>query len=204
MILKNNGNNGFRSKQPGGNFPDAAGSTSLSLKVKIFSWSMVRNSSLLIALLLVLSSCGVYSFKDVSIPPEVKTVKIGFIENKARYVNPQLSPRLTDKLQQKVINQTRLTRTNNDDAHYQISGYISNDMISTSGISSQSAATNRLTIGVHIIFVNTLLNKTDEFDVTRNFDFAATLSRPQAEQALQEEIIRTLTDEIFNHIFSNW
>ncbi len=78
-------------------------------------------------LLHILSSCHVYSFKDVSIPPEVKTVKIGFIENKARYVNPQLSPRLTDRLQQKIANQTRLTRTNNDDAHYQISGYISQD-----------------------------------------------------------------------------
>jgi hypothetical protein len=204
MILKNKNENGCRAKQSEGNPFDAAASASLSLKTKMFNWSFIRNSGLCIVLVFVLSSCGVYSFKDVSIPPEVKTVKIGFIENKARYVNPQLSPRLTDKLQQKVINQTRLTRTNNDDAHYQISGYISNDMISTSGISSQSAATNRLTIGVHIIFVNTLLNKTDEFDITRNFDFAATLSRPQAEQALQEEIIRTLTDEIFNHIFSNW
>src|SRR5688500_15822636 len=63
-----------------------------------------------------LSSCRIYSFKDVSIPPEVKTVKIGFIENKARYVNPQISPRLTDRLQQKITGQTRLTRTNNDDA----------------------------------------------------------------------------------------
>src|SRR4028119_697173 len=80
------------------------------------------------------SSCHVYSFKDVSIPPEVKTVKIGFIENKARYVNPQLSPRLTDRLQQKITGQTRLTRTNSDDAHYQIAGYISQDNITTAGI----------------------------------------------------------------------
>jgi hypothetical protein len=155
-------------------------------------------------LFLFMQSCSVYSFKDVSIPPEVKTIKIGFIENKARYVNPQLSSRLTDRLQQKIVNQTRLTRTNNDDAHFQVSGYISNDVITTSGISNQSAATNRLSISVHITFINTLANKTDEFDVTRNFDFAATLSRPQAEQALQDEIVRTLTDEIFNHIFSNW
>ena len=106
-----------------------------------------------------------YSFKDVSIPPEVKTVKIGFIENKARYVNPQLSPRLTDRLQQKITGQTRLTRTNNDDAHYQISGYISQDNITTAGISNQTAATNRLTIGVHITFLNTLTAKTEEFDI---------------------------------------
>ncbi len=68
---------------------------------------------------------------------------------RARYVNPQISPRLTDRLQQKITGQTRLTRTNNDDAHYQISGYISEYSVSTAGISNQQAATNRLTVGVH-------------------------------------------------------
>lgn len=155
-------------------------------------------------ILFFFSSCGVYSFKDVSIPPEVKTVKIGFIENKARYIDPQLSPRLTDRLQQKITGQTRLTRTNNDDAHYQISGYISEDIITTAGISNQTAAINRLTIGVHITFLNTLDGKTQEFDISRNFDFKATLSRQQAEAQLNEEILKNLTDEIFNRIFSNW
>lgn len=154
--------------------------------------------------MILLSSCGVYSFKDVSIPPEVKTVKIGFLENKARYINPQLAPLLTDKLQQKITSQTRLTRTNNDDAHYQISGYISEDDITTAGISNQSAATNRLTIGVHITFRNTLTSKTEEFDISRNFDFNASLTRQQAETQLKEEILKNVTDEIFNRIFSNW
>ena len=155
-------------------------------------------------LLILLSSCGVYSFKDVSIPPEVKTVKIGFLENKARYINPQLAPLLTDKLQQKITSQTRLTRTNNDDAHYQISGYISEDDITTAGISNQSAATNRLTIGVHITFRNTLTSKSEEFDISRNFDFNASLTRQQAETQLKEEILKNVTDEIFNRIFSSW
>ena len=154
--------------------------------------------------MILLSSCGVYSFKDVSIPPEVKTVKIGFLENKARYINPQLAPLLTDKLQQKITSQTRLTRTNNDDAHYQISGYISQDDITTAGISNQSAATNRLTIGVHITFRNTLTSKSEEFDISRNFDFNASLTRQQAETQLKEEILKNVTDEIFNRIFSNW
>jgi hypothetical protein len=107
-------------------------------------------------------------------------------------------------LQQKINGQTRLTRTNNDDAHYQISGYVSEDNITTSGISNQTAATNRLNIGVHITFRNTLTGKTDEYDISRNFDFNANLSRQQAEAALSEEILKNLTDEIFNRIFSNW
>ncbi|WP_297815541.1 LPS assembly lipoprotein LptE [Segetibacter sp.] len=155
-------------------------------------------------LMLLLSSCSVYSFKDVSIPPEVKTVKIGMIDNKARYVDPQLAPQLRDRVEQKITGQTRLTRTNNEDAHYQISGYISENNITTAGISSQQAATNRLTIGVHITFRNTLTAKTEEYDVSRNFDFSANLTRQQAENQLRDEILRNLSDEIFNRIFSNW
>ena len=154
--------------------------------------------------LLSLTACKVYSFKNVTIPPEVKTIKIGFIENKATYINPQLSPRLTDRVQQKINNQTRLTRTNSDDAHYQVSGTITNYYVTTTGISNQQASINRLTVTVHIIFKNTLANKTEEFDATRNFDFNANLTLQQAEPTLNEEIVRNIADEIFNRLFSNW
>lgn len=156
-------------------------------------------------LLMLLTSCGVYSFKDVSIDyTKYKTIKINFIDNRAPIVNTQLAPKLNDKLQQKIVGQTKLTRTNNDDAHYQLSGFISTYNVTTTAISTTQAATNRLTVGVHMVVKNTLENKTDEFDVSRNFDFSANLSIDQAYVQLQDEIIRNLTDEIFNHIFSNW
>lgn len=167
------------------------------MKIKVFIVSIIS---------IALVSCGVYSFKDVSIDySKIKTIKIGFIENKARYVNPQLSPKLTDKLQQKIAGQTKLTRTNNDDAHLQLSGYITNyDPSQTVGISGQQTVTNRLTVTVHIILKKTLENKTDEFDVSRNFDFASTISLQQAEATLLDDVVKNITDEIFNKIFSNW
>lgn len=158
----------------------------------------------------LLASCGVYTFKDISIDySKIKTVKIGFLENRASYKNPQLSSRLTDQLQQKISSQTKLTRTNNDDANLQISGYISSYSISTAGISSQpgsrqQAATNRLTVGVHINVLNNVENKTDQYDVSRAFDFSAGLTLQQAESQLLDDIIKNVTDEIFNKIFSNW
>jgi outer membrane lipopolysaccharide assembly protein LptE/RlpB len=178
-----------------------AGNSQLAFPTfKLISYNILL--MLLASVLLV--SCKVYSFKDVTIPPEVKTIKIGFIENKARYVNPQISPRLTDRIQQKINNQTRLTRTTSDDAHYQVSGYISQYDVTTSGISGQQAAINRLTVSAHITFRNTLANTSQEFDVSRNFDFNANLTLQQAEGSLTEEILRNLTDEIFNRLFSNW
>jgi hypothetical protein len=158
----------------------------------------------LLVLLPLLFSCNIYKFNEAAIPPEVKTIKIGFFENKARYVNPQLSPRLTDRFQAKVVSQTRLTRTNSDDAHYQLSGYISEYSVTTSGISNQQAATQRLTVSVHLTLKDLTKNTTEEFDVSRSFDFSARLTLQQAEGNLTDEITRNLSDEIFNRIFSKW
>lgn len=150
------------------------------------------------------SSCNIYKFRDISIPDSIKTVKVNFIENRAPYVNPQLSPRLTDKLRQKIVSQTRLSQTNNDNADWDVKGYISNYTSSTSGISQQQVATNRLTVTVHITLNDQKANKTQEYDVSRNFEYAASKSLTQAEAELTDEIIRGLTDDIFNRIFSNW
>jgi outer membrane lipopolysaccharide assembly protein LptE/RlpB len=149
-----------------------------------------------------------YGFKDTSpIPPEVKTFRVNYLENKAQYVNPQLSPQLTEKLKQKIINTTRLKQTNSDDAHYDISGYVSDYSVSTTGITGNNATTNRLTVGFHLSFKNRLItdgSKDIEGDVSGNFDFPGTQSLSQAEASLNSEIIRTIVDGIFNKIFSNW
>ena len=148
--------------------------------------------------------CGVYRFADVSIPDSIKTVKVNFIENKARYVNPQLSPQLTERLRLKIISQTRLTQINSDNAHYDITGYISDYSISTSGIANQQTQTNRLSVGVHITVNNQLANSKQEYDVSRSFEFSASSSLQAAEAQLLDEMVRNISDDIFNRIFSNW
>jgi hypothetical protein len=168
-----------------------------------------RLVSCALILCLIFSSCKIYSFKDVSIPPEVKTIRISYIENKARFVDPQLSPQLTDKLKQKVNNQTRLTQVESDNADYDVTGYISGYDVTTTGVSNQQAATNRLTVSVHLIFKNRLNEQkigTPDFeaDVSRNFDFAASLTLSDAQAQLTPTILSNMTDEIFNRLFSNW
>ena len=167
------------------------------------SSAIVRLTTIVLILSAFFASC--YSFKDVSIPAEVKTVKVNYIENRARIVNPQLSQRLTDKLRQKIVNQTRLSQTNSDDAHYDISGQITDYYVTTSGISNQQAASNRLNVTVHLVFKNRLDDKKNfEADLTRNFDFSANVPLSQAEASLTDLIVQNMTDEIFNRIFSNW
>jgi len=150
------------------------------------------------------TGCFRYSFKDISIPDSIKTVKINIIENRARYVNPQLSPRLTDRVRQKITGQTKLTQTNNDDAHWEISGEIRDYSVSTSGISNQQEATNRLSVSVHIVFYDRTKDEIKKHDISRNYYFNASQSLQKAEARLLDEMIRTLTDDIFNRLFSDW
>lgn len=147
-----------------------------------------------------------YGFKDTApIPPEIVTFRVNYLDNRAQYVNTRLSPELTERLKQKIIGTTRLRQTNENDAHYDISGYVSQYYTTTVGISGNQASANRLTVGFHLIFKNTLdETKNFETDLIRTFDFPANLSLPQAEAGLNDEIIRNMIDEIFNRIFSNW
>ncbi|MEP6845238.1 MAG: LptE family protein [Panacibacter sp.] len=174
----------------------------------LYTSKRFKNSLLSIAFFLLtitlFSGCGPYTFKDVSIPPEIKTIKINFIENRAPYKNPQLSSRITDQLQQKIANLTRRTVVTTDNADYVISGYINSYNVSTAAISNQQASANRLTVGVTMTLFNTLENKSTDYQVSRDFDFSAGLTLSQAEAQLLDDIVKNVTDEIFNRLFSNW
>ena len=162
--------------------------------------------SLVVALIITAAfGCKVhYGLKDITIPPDVNTVKVNFIENRAPYVNPQLSPQLTDKLRQKIVSQTRLKQTNGDNADWDISGTITDYSFSTSGISNQRTTTNRINVAVHLTLLDQKSGKTKEYNVTRSFDFSSTQSLQQAEAGLLPEMIKGMADDIFNQLFSNW
>lgn len=163
---------------------------------------------LLLGFVSIQSTCK-YGFKDTSpLPPDVKTFRVSYFENKAQYVNPQLAPQLAEKLKQKIINTTRLKQTNTDDADYDISGYVSEYYTSTTGISGNNASQNRLNISFHLNFKNNKATdenkKIIEAEIPVNIDFPASQSLSQAESANSTKIISNIVDAVFNKIFSNW
>ena len=190
MILKNN--NGAASFRP-----------LATRKNSLHKWILV--CGLFLAAVSIQATCK-YGFKDAApIPPEVKTFRVNYFENKAEYKNAQLSPQLTERLKQKIIGTTRLRQTNDDDANYDISGFVSRYYTSTSGISGDNASRNRLTTEFHIIFKNGLDEKKNfEADVNYSVEFDANLSLSQVESIKGPDIVKNLTEAIFNKIFSNW
>lgn len=181
-----------------------------SFPIKLKSVGFINNIALLAAGFLLItifsfSTCK-YSFKDTSpIPLDVKTFRVNFLENKARFVNPLLSPQLTESLKQKIRSNTRLIQVNADSAHYDISGYVSDYTVSTSGISGTQASTNLLTVSFHLIFKNNLdLTKNFETDISSGYNFSASQNIAQVQPTLTPDIVKNTVDGIFNKIFSNW
>jgi hypothetical protein len=177
-----------------------------------FPFFSIITSLALIFTLSANSGCA-YSFNDIAVNDSIKTFHVAFIGNVAPINNPQLSPNLTQRLKQKINSQTKLSEKNSENgADYFITGNIVRYDVSTTGVTQNQtnngsrlqANLNRLTVGVKITLNNQLNGNVQEFDISRSFDFSATQSLQAAENALLEEMIRNLSDEIFNRIFSQW
>jgi len=156
--------------------------------------------------LLVLGGCsGGYSFTGASIPAEAKTISISQFPNFASTVNPQLSQKLYDGLQQMFSSQTSLGVTS-DDGDLQITGEITDYSTRASSIGSDdNVATNRFTITIKVSFTNRFDSKADfEQSFSRFKDYAATRDFSSVEQSLTDEIVTELCEDIFNKSVVNW
>ena len=153
----------------------------------------------------LLAACGIYKFNDTSIAPDVHTISVYTIENKAMKVNPTLSNTLTVALQDQYRKLTKLEMLE-DGGDLEVSGYIASyDVTPTAVTSDEVAAQNRLTITVKITFKN---NKHPEEDFEKSFaafqDFDSTISLDAVEAQLVDEIVEILVEDIFNATVANW
>lgn len=158
------------------------------------------------ATVLIVHSCGIYSFTGTSIQADVKTVTINYFEYTALKVNPSLSSELTDALQEKFIKLTRLELVD-EEGDLEITGTVTGyDVKATAVTANEEAAQNRLTVNVKIDFTNRKYPEDDFQDKSFSAyaDFDAMTSLDAVESQLCEEIIEKLCDDIFNATVANW
>jgi hypothetical protein len=145
-----------------------------------------------------------FGTKDINIDERIKTFSLEIFGNRAGYVNPLVANRINDRLRQKIVGQTKLKPVS-DKGDFHIGGYINNYAVSTSGVTNGQSSSNRLSVSFHLILKNNVDDKQSvETDVSRTFDFPATQSLNEAERGLLDDIVKNITDEIFNKLFSNW
>ncbi|MDG1743617.1 MAG: LptE family protein [Polaribacter sp.] len=162
-------------------------------------------SALLLISSVLLIACGAYSFTGGS-TGDAKTLQIDFFSNQAPLVEPTLSQRFTQDLQDLFTRQTNLTLIkSNGDLYFsgEITGYRVNPMSATA---AQTAAQNRLTVTINVRFENKLIEKDNfekQFSFYSDFDANAQLTGGVLEAAL-DEIIERITQDIFNASVAKW
>ncbi len=163
------------------------------------------NFILFSVLAFVFAACGIYKFNDTSIAPDVHTISVYTIENRAMKVNPSLSNTLTMALQDQYRKLTKLEMVE-DGGDLQVSGFITSYEVTPTAVTSQEvAAQNRLTVTVKIQFKNL---KHEEEDFEKSFaafqDYDSNLSLDSVEAQLVDEIVEILVEDIFNATVANW
>jgi len=160
---------------------------------------------LYIPLLLIVSSCGLYTFSGASISPEVKNINITYFVNEAENVKANLDRDITQKLTDFIIDQTDLS-INNNNYEIEINGKIISYDISPISISSNDFANqNRLSISVNIDFKN-YINEKENYNqkFTRYVDYKSDQNLEEIENELIDQILEEICTDIFNKTFVNW
>ena len=152
-----------------------------------------------------LIGCGIYKFNTGNVG-DAKTLQVNFFANQAPLVEPTLSQKFTQDMQDLFLRQTNLTLVNNGgDLRYEgeITGYRVNPMSATA---QQTAAQNRLTITVNVRFFNRLKEEDDfekQFSFYSDFDANSQLTGGVLETAL-DEILERIIQDIFNSSIAKW
>ncbi len=155
--------------------------------------------------LLLVSSCGIYSFIVTSIAPDVNSITVDYIQNKAMRVNPALSNALTEALKDKYRKFTKLKLDPSDGDLFVEGDIVSYETTSLAVTAQEVASQNRLTITVNIRYTN---NKYPKENFEKTFaefeDYPSTSSLDQVEARLVDAIVEKLVDAVFNATVANW
>ncbi|WP_321479304.1 LptE family protein [uncultured Bacteroides sp.] len=168
----------------------------------------ITQASLFVSLLVVVISCSVsYKFNGSSINyDKVKTISIADFPIKAAYVYAPLATKFNQKLKDIYIQQTRL-RLVKKNADLVIDGEITgynqyNQSVKADGYSSEV----KLTITVNVRYVNNTNHAEDfddkQFTAFRTYDSTKMLTAVQDE--LIDQMVKDITDQIFNATVANW
>ncbi|MBQ6436932.1 MAG: LptE family protein [Bacteroidales bacterium] len=165
----------------------------------------LRMFPLLMAVVLSVSGCWLYSFSGTSIQPDVKTICIEPVENKAMKVNPSLANDLFEAMCDKYKKLTKLEQVSDGGDLYVLATIESYQVSAAAVTADEVAALNRLTVTVKVKFVN---EKHQEDNFEKSFaayeDYSSENSLDAVEGTLCETIIEKIVEDIFNATVANW
>jgi hypothetical protein len=158
---------------------------------------------LLILSVLLIQSC--YSFKGISIPPNVDTYSVPFIEMTTPDAPPSINTTLQDKLIIKINTESRLTNNENNPDILLKTTLTRFNVQSVGANAENSVDANQLTISLKVEYTDF---KNEDNSWNKNFsnnrEFPAGTNLLTVQDQLVDEIFDDLVEDIFNQAFTNW
>jgi hypothetical protein len=146
-----------------------------------------------------------YSFQGINISDDIKTVSVAYFQNRAPVVQAQLSQLFTDALIDKIQSNTKLELIPiGGDVSFsgEIRKYETKPTAITSG---ETAARNRLTISIRVVYTNNMDPDADfDSSFSRYEDYDSSQNLADVENELIELIVESILEDIFNKAFVNW
>ena len=166
----------------------------------------LKTTLMLLCLALVAAGCGIYSFSGTSIRPDVHTITIEPVLNNAMKVNPSLANNLSEALKDKFKKLTSLEQVDMDGDLVLVVTVESYDVKAQGVAKDETPAQNRLTVTCKATFEN--IKHPEENFEKKSFaayqDYDADLSLDEVEEALCDDIIETLVEDIINASVAQW
>ena len=192
----------------GGNRKKAAEELGISDRT-LYRWLRHFGIAVIMALVMVTSftSCQIsYKFNGASIDySKTKTIQIADFPIRSSYVWGPMASIFNNQLKDQFANHTRLIQVKRN-GDLKIEGEITrydqrNKSVSSEGYSSQT----ELSMTVNVRFTNNV-NHTEDFE--QQFTATATYENTQTLNAVQEELVtqmvKEITEQIFNATVANW
>lgn len=159
-----------------------------------------------LAVAMVVSACTVsITMSGASIPENLNTFSVQYINNRAPLINPDLSQKLTDGLKDRIQKESRLMMVN-DGGDIEFSGNITSYSTKPMALKADAvSAETRLTTTVKIRCRNFKDPKKDwEQSFSAYQDYSSESNLADVEEELVTLIVDELTENIFNKAFSDW
>lgn len=160
-----------------------------------------------VSLILFLSSCSLsYKFNGASIDYAVtKTILISDFPNQAPLVYPPLEQRFNEELKDLFTRSTRLQFVRQN-ADLEMEGEIVGYELTPLAVQEDSfASETRLTLTVRMRYRNNKVEGQDREETIKAYrNFPADRMLTDVQDQLIVELIKEITDQIFNSTMSNW
>ena len=168
---------------------------------------MRRTGFMLLAFCLWMTGCSVnFNFTGGGTPdPRLQTISIENFTNEANNVVPYLAQEVTQQMQDRFLNQSRLQLVSNR-ADIQIGGSVTQYRVSPVAISGDTRAEqNRLTISIRVSFENTIdPSESWENSFSKFVDFDADQDFASIERDQINEVLEQITQDVFTKSVAKW